>query len=229
MTAYDVYRYPKTNIRNSYSMIRNLFVLTLLLLVNVLSLGAQQTSISLVVENSQKQKLTLMFGVHPKATYCLDAELGEMEMPPVPPTILFEARFLETRKNSTCFGNGTYKDFRKLISPAQIDTYKITINPGENAFPLKLHWNPIKKWFNRSVALKFFSHDSMKTVDMLKDSLVIITEEASDAGSPVRVTIVTGNVSGSEAHGVEKSNSAEKKQTPAKPPQQKKKGSSRRQ
>ena len=202
---------------------RKLILSTSLLIATLVVASAQQTTIGLVVENSQKAKLTLQLGVHPKATYCLDAELGEMEMPPVPPAILFEARFLEVRRNSSCFGNGSYKDFRKQAKPSQIDTYKVTINPGEHGFPLKLHWNPIRKFFNHAVQMKLFSDGSQKTIDMTRDTVATITEEASDAGSPIRVTIITGQSVATKSNDMDQKNSSGMKPPPAKSTETKKK------
>lgn len=55
---------------------------------------------------------TLFFGLDPIATEGLDSALGESELPPLPPSGVFDARFIG-HDIAVPLGNGTLKDFRK--------------------------------------------------------------------------------------------------------------------
>jgi len=54
----------------------------------------------------------LFFGLDKNATNGLDAGLGENELPPFPPTGVFEARFIGSDINMPALGLGTYRDYR---------------------------------------------------------------------------------------------------------------------
>jgi hypothetical protein len=50
---------------------------------------------------------TLVFGIHPSATMCRDELLGEHELPPVPPSGVFDVRFTDDFLPVPCLGQGT--------------------------------------------------------------------------------------------------------------------------
>jgi hypothetical protein len=64
--------------------------------------------ITLKIVNDAGDSDTLHFGIDPAATSGIDAALGEKELPPLPFTEIFDARFI-----GTGLGEGVLKDFRE--------------------------------------------------------------------------------------------------------------------
>ena len=56
--------------------------------------AADEWTTALTVENGIGQTITLEYGIHPEGTDGVDAALGEVALPPWPPTAVFETRFL---------------------------------------------------------------------------------------------------------------------------------------
>ena len=75
-------------------MIRRLPLLLLALLLAVPA-AAQIENHSLVVSDDAENSETLQFGLDPCATDDLDACVGESELPPLPPSGVFDARFTD--------------------------------------------------------------------------------------------------------------------------------------
>ena len=71
-----------------------------------------QVSIPIIVSD-QHTFQTLSFGYDPAATDALDGQFGELELPPLPPTGVFDARFLLPQSYVT----GTLRDYRSGSSP----------------------------------------------------------------------------------------------------------------
>ena len=83
-----------------------------LILSGTLATASEIDNILLIKENSGAGQI-LHFGLDPAATDTLDAGLGENELPPFPPTGVFEARFIGDDIFLPRLGQGTYKDFRQ--------------------------------------------------------------------------------------------------------------------
>ncbi len=58
----------------------------------------------------------LRTGLHPSATDGIDPELGEYELPPIPPATVFDARLIGTDIGVPQLGNGVIKDYRQGAS-----------------------------------------------------------------------------------------------------------------
>ena len=69
-------------------------------------------SIRLNVADNAGGAQDLFFGLDKNATNGLDAGLGENELPPFPPTGVFEARFIGNDIGIPALGLGTYRDYR---------------------------------------------------------------------------------------------------------------------
>lgn len=84
----------------------------------MLSLGriatnpAQLVDLLLELRESTGRSQTLHFGLAPGATDSTDTILGEMELPPLPPTGAFDARFVG-HEVGIDLGQGTLRDFRR--------------------------------------------------------------------------------------------------------------------
>ncbi len=77
----------------------------------------------------------LIFGRHPLATDSIDAAIGEYELPPSPPTGIFDSRFnLPTNPVVS-----SLKDFRDT-SQTKI-TWTIAFQPGPAGYPMTLSWD----------------------------------------------------------------------------------------
>ncbi|MBS1518936.1 MAG: T9SS type A sorting domain-containing protein [Bacteroidetes bacterium] len=81
--------------------------------------NAQFVKIPLIVSDGSSNGIdTLFFGIDPAATNGIDAAFGEQELPPQPPTGVFDARFIDTQlRDSIMFAQGTVqglaKDYRQ--------------------------------------------------------------------------------------------------------------------
>ncbi|MBI4549252.1 MAG: T9SS type A sorting domain-containing protein [Ignavibacteriae bacterium] len=83
---------------------------------------------------------TLWFGFDSTATYCIDTHLCEYEIPwrtiKKPPAMVA----FEDIRGDTCFGNGSWLDFRPYYARAQIDTHMITYGASWQAV-FKFRWS----------------------------------------------------------------------------------------
>lgn len=70
-----------------------------------------QVNIPIVVTDGFRSK-TLYFGLDPTATDGIDTNLDEMEQPPLPPSGIFDARFVGYDINIPELGEGVLKDYR---------------------------------------------------------------------------------------------------------------------
>jgi hypothetical protein len=87
-------------------------------------------------------------GVHASATYCLDGALTpgdftEEELPPKPPTGVFDLRFTETRTGTTCIGVGTRVHIQEV---AKLDTFKLEIQASDAGYPVTISWGSYMPW-----------------------------------------------------------------------------------
>jgi len=76
----------------------------------------------------------IYFGTAPNATNALDPNLGEAELPPVPPTGVFDSRFILPLNPAI----PSLKDFRP-DGQLEID-WKLTFQPGSCGYPLTFSW-----------------------------------------------------------------------------------------
>ena len=97
------------------------------------SAAAEEWTTTVTVENGIGQVIALEFGIHPLGTDGVDAALGEVGLPPWPPTAVFEARFLVAGVE------GLARDIR---SDAQISrTHHIQWQAGSGGYPVVLRWD----------------------------------------------------------------------------------------
>ena len=127
---------------------------------------------------TQKTALTinqriLYFGRAQNATYCIDKNLGEGELPPMPPSFGWEVVFLDTRMPK-CLGNGTYVDLRPwlgdLINTTTKDTFLLYIQT-DTPDPVKIKWpSTISQYFNSAkIVMQYADSTNM----LFKDSMSI--------------------------------------------------------
>lgn len=88
-----------------------IFLFFLFLYVNLFAQTIPQINIPLVVSDGFRSRV-LYFGLDPSATNGIDTHLDEMEQPPLPPSGIFDARFVGYDINIPELGEGVLKDYR---------------------------------------------------------------------------------------------------------------------
>lgn len=122
------------------------------------------------------------FGVHKSATYCNDGNLGggleEVELPPKPPTGVFDARFTDHRSGpGACLGQGQRLHLQTWESSSVADTFKLEFQPGDGGYPMHLSWGSgLSANFSSLVMKDAFG--LVINVNMLTDTLLDITNNA---------------------------------------------------
>ncbi len=98
-------------------------------------------SLQLVITDDAGDSQILYFGLDSTATPGIDFHLGEMELPPFPPSGVFEARFVGSEISVTELGEGSYSDFRygNLESNARI-THELRYQLGAGK-TITVGWN----------------------------------------------------------------------------------------
>ena len=113
------------------------------LLLTMTTLYAQQVEVSFTVSDGVGGELLLKAGVDPSATNGLDAAFGEAELPPLPPTGVFDARFV--LPDPTDGTVSALSDFRYgNIIPSNegfITEHKLTSQLGSGSTALTLCWD----------------------------------------------------------------------------------------
>lgn len=90
---------------------------------------------------------TLWFGHDTFATYGLNSQLCESELPPPPPAGVCDIRFVnipgrEGLDTPAGLGQGFKQDYRAYVFQAVSDTFRIRFQPGGGGFPMTFRWNP---------------------------------------------------------------------------------------
>ena len=112
------------------------------------------------------------FGIHSNATYCIDPEFGESEMPPPPPGSNPRIEFVDPHTESyACLGSGTRVDIRQYRDSAQVDTYLVEFDPGSIGYPVKISWPNLSNYYSGSA--------SIMRVDMKSHTSIVITNRLS--------------------------------------------------
>ncbi|MBI2418364.1 MAG: hypothetical protein HYV28_10780, partial [Ignavibacteriales bacterium] len=110
---------------------------------NQLKLYITYTSLSFPVTISDNaaspNSATLYFGLHPEATDGIDLDLGESELPPMPPSGNFEARMLLPAFSGAV---ASYKDFRNGTSfTNEAYEYRLRYQKHSSATSITIAWS----------------------------------------------------------------------------------------
>ncbi len=184
--------------------IHRLFFLTACLVATILMFGTfanagqiQGFGVQLIIADALTGIDTVYFGFSNSttATYGIDADtvildqygvsVSEYELPPFPPTGIFDARFIDTRSSSgAALGQGVPVNFHKggaTASTVFADTFRVQFQPstgGESQITLK--WT----LFNIGdvqptgfIRMKYTGNDVSETVDMTSKTEEIITDD----------------------------------------------------
>ncbi len=116
-----------------HSYVFMILVLVLLVTGPMTVARAGQWLVPVTVSNAGSVSRELDLGIDPDGTYGLDAQLGEVGLPPWPPTAVFDARFLIDGLE------GLYLDIRDDSTTER--THKIQIQEGDGGYPITLRWD----------------------------------------------------------------------------------------
>ncbi len=121
----------------------------LLLVVVVQTSSAQCTQATarawVAVGDAGAGRDTLWFGQDANGTYGLNTPLCEIELPPAPPTGVFDARWVnipgrDGLDTPAGLGQGVSEDYRQYIA-GDIDTFKVKFQPSDAGFPMTFRWS----------------------------------------------------------------------------------------
>ncbi|MFA6439595.1 MAG: T9SS type A sorting domain-containing protein [Bacteriovoracaceae bacterium] len=125
-----------------------------------------------IYDNLQSIRKELTFGLDPTASDSIDPALGEAELPPAPPTGVFDARFVGTNITMPQFGNGLLADYRQGSSAfTGTKTHQIQWQNNTSASQMVLLFD-----LPAGIAVMledFFGGTEIKKTISGKDSLVI--------------------------------------------------------
>lgn len=138
--------------------------------------SARVIMLPLIVANHTKLD-TLVFGVHPLATQCIDPALGEAELPPMPPFGVFDARFVDVHPPplNNCLVNGVRIDLRPSVGSARVDTYLVRFQPSSLGYPIGFSWPPLAGLYAGPVRLVDAINGSLVHIDMKQQLGYVLT------------------------------------------------------
>lgn len=89
---------------------------------------------------------TLWLGFDPSGSYGLNTGLCEIELPPRPPTGIFDARFVnipgrDGMDTPAGLGLGFRQDYRQYPFNFIPDTFKVKFQPSDAGYPVTFSWN----------------------------------------------------------------------------------------
>lgn len=101
----------------------------------------------LIATDAGARRDTIFFGHGPTATTGTDTGLCERELPPLPPSGVYDLRFAnppghEGVQPPAGLGQGSVRDYRTQLGPAQSDTFRVRFQPGLGGFPVTFSWSP---------------------------------------------------------------------------------------
>jgi hypothetical protein len=117
-----------------------LLPMTLAFLSPALSAGAE-FGIPITARDSRGHVQTIRIGVHPRATYGFDRDLGESPVPPIPPAPVLDIRLEDPEGRKQYRFDGAWVDIRPFTSEAQVDTFFVRYQAAYDAFPVILSWD----------------------------------------------------------------------------------------
>lgn len=117
-----------------------LFFLSVLLFIPG-SAFAQDYQITILVEDVEGRSQELVLGESEEATEGLDTHLGEYQLPPLPPSTAFDARWIVSGYE------GFHIDFRPMLADDRThNIWTMRIQTTGDNLPMTLSWDPSELW-----------------------------------------------------------------------------------
>jgi len=138
----------------------------------------ENTRVQLIVRDNGTGVDTLTFGHNVDATRCIDALLGEQELPPAPPTGVFDARWGDPAAVNECMGQGLKLNLHHWETTVAQDTLKVLFQAGDGGFPFHFSWPAGLSTYYSSLALKDPFGFGIINVDMLTNTSYDLTNSA---------------------------------------------------
>ncbi|MBI3193603.1 MAG: hypothetical protein HYZ34_03925, partial [Ignavibacteriae bacterium] len=163
------------------------FYLTVLTMLMTSGLLLAQTEFShgLIITDADAKTDTLIFGHSKAGTYCIDAALGEYELPPMEPEGIFSVRFVDNRTGAgACLGQGVPINFQMWTTAGIKDTFRVKFQPSKVGpsgaeiaqWPMTFSWPAdVSSWYT-ALQMKI-TGDNPRTIDMLSQTSETIIEE----------------------------------------------------
>lgn len=151
------------------------------------ALPVQRTWISMF--DTAGNSRTVWFGFDSLATYGVDSQLCERELPPPPPLGTFEARFVnipdrEGTSAPTGLGQGVKEDYRRFFDYTQVDTFALRFQPDDvSGYPLRFRWKPedVAILYDSAIIIDGFGGAYFSVSMIHMDSLVVDNSDVSSA------------------------------------------------
>ncbi len=123
---------------------RNILSIAIVFILATAGMIAQEISgvtLGFTVSNGKGRSQYLELGVKQGASSGIDPQVGESELPPLPPSQIFDVRFLDTPGKSQ-LGNGTLNDYRAIQSTTTPFTTSFTIGyqGGDGVSSVNIAW-----------------------------------------------------------------------------------------
>ncbi len=117
--------------------------IVLMLIIGTVVTAQEQrgVTVAFTVSNGQGMSQFLSLGIMEGATRGMDQSFGEAELPPLPPSEIFDARVISTPGKSN-LGLGSLSDFRPVASTSDpfMEVYTIAYQAGVGASSVVIGW-----------------------------------------------------------------------------------------
>ena len=127
--------------------VRLVFIPVIWVIVMPCSVRAQIYQFPLTISDDKGGHTTITFGIGVNYTECIDPDTSvyhpaEVELPPPPPSGVFDARFVDSRAGAgACLGQGIALNLHEYrITGSKIDTFKIKLQLTNGASVVRLSW-----------------------------------------------------------------------------------------
>ncbi len=132
---------------------------------------APKIVVPITVRNQENDSIMIHFGVAVGATYCIDEEFGEYELPPCPPWVL-DFYFVDHRRgDARCLGMGVCLHLQGWEKYAKRDTFLARF--GSLTYPIKFNWpSNLAEYFSEMVLMV----PPLPNLNMLTDSSFTIND-----------------------------------------------------
>ncbi len=152
-------------------------------------------SIPLFFNTSSTKKDTLKFGLHKFATYCIDQNIGEYELPTVGSG--YDVRFIDSKTDSSsCLGYGLKFNYTpwNWYDRDRIDSFKISIQANHADYPIEISWpDYLSTYYN---FIEIWDVGGNQIVDMLSSDRIVISSHLSNKLMIYTMKIVEGTWTG---------------------------------